>query len=221
MRGSGRQALTDDKPPLVPEGDKAAILPDIAVCILAGGTSRRFGSEKAFAELCGKQLLAHVIDNILPQTRGPVLLNANNPAAYESFGLPILPDGEWVGAGPLSGIHAALQWASGAAREQVATLAVDQPFLPQSYIATLLQKRAPVIAKCGERLHPINAVWSVTDLSALGAYLETGKRDVHGWAEIVSADIVEFPVGDGDFDPFLNVNTQADMTRAGQIMGQP
>lgn len=100
------------------------------------------------------------------------------------------------------------------------TVAVDQPLLPKSYIATLLQNRMPTIAKCSERLHPINAVWSVSDLPALRTYLETGKRDVHGWAEISLAEIIEFSAGHGAIDPFLNVNTKADLAVAAQILSQ-
>lgn len=82
MPDKDRRALADHKGTFPAMGSQAAALPDIAVCILAGGASRRFGSEKAFAELCRKPLLAHVIDNIQPQTRGPVLVNSNDTAAY-------------------------------------------------------------------------------------------------------------------------------------------
>lgn len=221
MTDEGRQVLADHSVTFPAKGSQAAAPPDIAVCILAGGASRRFGSEKAFAELCGKPLLAHVIDNILPQTSGPVLINGNDTAAYAGFGLPVITDGEWVGGGPLAGIHAALKWALSAGRERVVTAAVDQPFLPKSYIATLLQDRVPTIAECGGRLHPINAVWSVSDLPALRIYLETGKRDVHGWAKSSLAEIIEFPAGHGVIDPFLNVNTKADLAVAAQFLGEP
>ncbi|HSF12767.1 MAG TPA: molybdenum cofactor guanylyltransferase [Erythrobacter sp.] len=194
--------------------------PDIAVCILAGGSSRRFGSHKAFAELGGKPMLAHVIDCIRPQTSGPVLINANDTAAFSDFGLPIVPDGEWAGAGPLSGIHAALQWAIDAGREHIATLAVDQPFLPRNYLAMLLQAGAPAIARCGDRLHPINAVWSASQLPGLGDYLKTDRRDVHGWAEVCRANVAEFPGEPSAIDPFLNVNTMADLDIAAQLLAK-
>lgn len=192
--------------------------PDIAVCILAGGSSRRFGSHKAFAELDGKPLLGHLIDSIRPQTNGPMIINANDADSFSGFGLPIIPDGEWAGSGPLSGIHAALNWALGAGREHIATLAVDQPFLPGSYLSTLLQADAPAIARCGGRLHPVNALWSAGQLAALCRYLEAGRRDVHGWAEDCRASVAEFHVEPGAIDPFLNVNTQADLVIAAHLL---
>lgn len=194
--------------------------PDIAVCILAGGSSRRFGSHKAFAELDGKPLVVHVIDRIVPQTKGTVVINSNDLAAFHPFGLQIVPDGAWAGAGPLSGIFAALQWILSTGREQIATVAIDQPFLPEVFLAQLCQVGAPVIAKCSQRLHPINGLWSVSQLPQLRAYLETGRRDAHGWAEACRAKVAEFPMEAGATDPFLNVNTQADLAIAAQLLAQ-
>jgi molybdenum cofactor guanylyltransferase len=194
--------------------------PDLAVCILAGGSSRRFGSHKAFAELGGKPMLAHVIDCIRPQTSGPLLINANDTAAFDVFGLPIIPDGEWAGAGPLSGIHAALNWALDAGREHIATLAVDQPFLPRSYLSTLLQAEAPAIARCGGRLHPINALWIAPQHIALRQYLDSGRRDVRGWAEECHANVAEFHAEPCTIDPLMNVNTQADLAIAERLYAE-
>lgn len=193
--------------------------PDLAVWILAGGISRRFGSHKAFAELDGKTLLAHVVDRIRPQTRGPVLINASDAKDYRPMGLPIIQDQTWAGVGPLAGIHTALEWALDAGREKVVTVAVDQPFLPDTYIATLAQGDAPSIARCRGRLHPINALWSVTQLHALGAYLGDGGRDAHGWARRCNAGVAEFPTRADEIDPFLNVNTKVDLEIASQFQG--
>lgn len=163
-------------------------------------------------------MLAHVIDRIRPQTSGPLLINANDTAAFDVFRLPIVPDGEWAGAGPLSGIHTALSWALGSGCEQIATLAVDQPFLPRSYLTMLSQTGAPAIARSGGRLHPVNALWRASQLSVLCRYLETGRRDVHGWAEDSLSNVAEFDAEPGAIDPFLNVNTQAELASAIQLL---
>lgn len=60
--------------------------PEVAVCILAGGASRRFGNHKACAERDGKPLLAHVIDRILAQTNGPMFIIAFNSAVIRTGG---------------------------------------------------------------------------------------------------------------------------------------
>jgi hypothetical protein len=38
-----------------------------------------------------------------PQTRSPLVININDAAAFNVFGLPIIPDGEWMGGRSLSG----------------------------------------------------------------------------------------------------------------------
>lgn len=165
-------------------------------------------------------MLAHVIDRIRPQTSGPLFINANDTTGFNVFGLPVVPDGDWAGAGPLSGIHAALQWALGAGCGQIATVAVDQPFLPSSYLATLSQAGAPSIARCGGRLHPINAIWSASQLPALCGYLETGRRNVHGWAELCLAKVAEFSAEPSPIDPFLNINAMPDLEFAAQFLAK-
>lgn len=191
---------------------------DVAVVILAGGASRRFGSHKAFADLGGKPLLEHVLDRIRIQTGGPLLINTNAAELYGAFGLPVVPDRAWAGAGPLAGIHTAQTWAKAARRDQVVTIAVDQPFVPTSYISTLLKVGAPAIASSLGRLHPINAVWLVAQLPALGCYLEMGKRDVIGWAQNCEAGVAEFATGPDAVDPFLNVNTTCDLDVASKAL---
>ncbi|MBK7285215.1 MAG: NTP transferase domain-containing protein [Sphingomonadales bacterium] len=43
------------------------VKPKILGAIIAGGKSRRFGSDKTVAELRGKPLIQHVIDGLSPQ----------------------------------------------------------------------------------------------------------------------------------------------------------
>ena len=59
--------------------------PDIPICILAGGTSRRFGSDKALAVLDGKPLLSHVLERLSDQTSGLIAINTGNVAKEKTF----------------------------------------------------------------------------------------------------------------------------------------
>lgn len=184
---------------------------EVGVCILAGGASRRFGGNKAFAKLHGKPLLEHIIDRIRAQTSGPLIINANDLQQYEQFALKIIADDKWPGAGPLAGVYAAMSWARDIGLDIVVTVAVDQPLLPPNYLATLLQTGAPAIAASFGRRHPVNALWVPNQLAALDGYLGSGKRSVHGWAESCQAHVAEFQVSPDAVDPFLNVNTPDDL----------
>lgn len=189
---------------------------EVGVCILAGGASRRFGGNKAFANLHGKPLLEHVLDRIRAQTTGPLIINANDPEQYARFGLKVISDDQWPEAGPLVGVYAAMSWARDVGLDQVVTVAVDQPHLPMDFVATLLRTGAPAIAASHGRPHPVNALWPANDLAALHGYLASGKRSVFGWAEICQARIAEFQASPDAVDPFLNVNTPDDLRAAEQ-----
>ncbi len=80
--------------------------PAIAGIIMAGGTSSRFGSNKALALFHKKPVIQHVTETISPLFP-TCLLSTNTPEAYTFLRLPTVQD-IYPNAGPLSGIHAAL-----------------------------------------------------------------------------------------------------------------
>lgn len=188
------------------------------ICILAGGGSRRFGKDKALAQLNGKTLLAHVIDRVQAQSDGAIVINAGDPAPFSEFGLSIVSDGEWRGSGPLAGILTALQWARREGSDTVITLAVDLPFAPLDLIARLNAAGAPAVCASGDRWHPVNGIWRVEQSEALEAYLKSGKRSAHGWAEHCGAAIASFEERQGGADPFWNVNTPDEMAQAERMI---
>src|ERR1043166_4342024 len=77
-----------------------------SVAILAGGESRRFGSNKALADFEGETLVGRAARRLGPLTND-LFLVANDPAPYAFLGLVVHPD-DRPGHGPLSGLHAAL-----------------------------------------------------------------------------------------------------------------
>ncbi len=75
--------------------------------ILAGGKSRRFGSDKALFEHQGKKLIEYSIAALEPLC-GQILLSTNEPEKYTFTGLPTVAD-LFPGCGPVAGIHACLE----------------------------------------------------------------------------------------------------------------
>lgn len=195
--------------------------PDIPICILAGGASRRFGTDKALAVLNGKPLLSHILDRVRNQTSGPIAINTGNVESCLEFGLPLLQDKECQGFGPLAGIYTALGWALQEGCDAVITLAVDLPFVPLDLATRLSASGAPSIAATKDRWHPVNGIWQAAQLEALGTYLQSGKRSAHGWAEHCGAHIAVFEEGAEGVDPFWNVNTPDDLAAAERFGSQP
>jgi molybdopterin-guanine dinucleotide biosynthesis protein A len=82
-------------------------IPHVTGVILAGGSSSRFGKNKALASFDSVPLIQHVAQP-LGKLFSERLLITNTPESYEFLGWPMVGD-TYLGCGPLGGIHAALQ----------------------------------------------------------------------------------------------------------------
>lgn len=189
---------------------------DVAVCILAGGSARRFGSPKGLAELRGTRLVDIVISRLKQQTSGPIALNASPGGPYGDIGLTMVPDQLEGALGPLAGLHAAMVWAQEQGLPNVLSSAIDVPFLPIDLIGRLHTAGAPVICASRDRWHPTIGLWPSQKAKELKGFIEAGGRSAHAWAKHCRAAIVEFEDGPSGRDPFFNINTPADLEKAAQ-----
>lgn len=192
-------------------------LPDIPCVILAGGGSQRFGSAKGLAEIDGKPLISLILSKLQTQTRGPIAINAPKNGGYQSYAETLLPDKISGGFGPLAGIHTAMSWAGELDYEAVITTPVDLPFLPEDYVAQLLEKGAPAIAKSAGSLHPVCGIWPTSLAKQLEEEIAKGMRAAYQWAEVLNAQAVAFE-NRGAIDPFFNINTSKDLADAQAIL---
>lgn len=184
--------------------------------ILAGGRATRMGGgDKGLRPFRGGTLLAAVIARIAPQA-GPLALNANgDPARFAALGLPVLPDPVPDRPGPLAGVLAAMDWAAGLGADAVLTVPVDAPFLPADLVARLsaaVDGRPALAQGADGTLHPTVALWPVALAPALRAALAAGERRMRAFAAAHGA--VPVPFAAADPDPFLNLNTPADLAAA-------
>src|SRR5665213_575112 len=98
--------------------------------VLAGGRSRRFGSEKAVATLGGRSLLDLAVAR-LARDCAEVAVNApaGSAAAAQAraLGRRLISDAAGDPDGPLSGIKAGLGWAAGQGVGHLAVIPCDAP----------------------------------------------------------------------------------------------
>lgn len=181
--------------------------------ILAGGLSRRMGGgDKSLRPLAGRPILAHIIARLAPQV-ATLLLSANgDPARFAPFALPILPDDLPDHPGPLAGILAGLDHAAAHSHLWLVSTPADAPFLPLDLVTRLQRARheahAPMaIAASAGRTHPVAALWPTSMRDRIRAALAAGQRRVT--ALTADAAIATWPD-----DPFLNINTPADLRAA-------
>ena len=195
--------------------------------ILAGGRAERLGGiDKCLLPLAGQPLATHILDE-LQDVVSCFALNANGDAArFASLNIPVIPD-RLPDYGPLAGICEALAWGEQVDPGGVWVLIVsgDTPFIPRELIGLLMASLTGlepppsiVMPVVQGQSHPLCALWrrdQVADL--LAAVYDAGLRSVKAWVSSVMTHTVPLD----DVDPghwFLNVNTQADLVRAQNIL---
>lgn len=186
-------------------------LPDIPCVVLAGGKSRRFGSNKAFATtLHGERLVDVLIKRLELQTSGPIAINAVAEGGFENMEQEIVPDRLPGHLGPLAGIHAAMHWAGKAGYSSVITTPVDTPALPARFVEKLVTNGAPAVAISNDRMHAVHGIWPTNLVNALSEALMDGMRAARDWTAKCEASLCEFNTQAG-LDPFFNINTPEDL----------
>ena len=165
--------------------------------VLAGGRSRRFGSDKAQALLAGRSLLAHVVDALRSQADAVILCGRGGSCNLDVHGIPDRPR---AGLGPLGGLNAALHHVAAHGFDAVLTAGCDTPRLPENLRARLAAYSPPAVLGA----LPIVGLWPVALAGRLDSYLEGADRSMYGWARDAGATMVE--VG-----PMPNINTPEDL----------
>jgi len=189
--------------------------------ILAGGLARRMGGgDKTMRAIAGRPILDHVIERLAPQCAS-LILNANgDPARFDAWGLPVVPDDVPDFAGPLAGVLAALDWSAlhHPAIEWVVSVAGDCPFLPRDLVARMQAERAMVeaelaVAASGDQSHPVVGLWKVSLRDALRHALVVEEcRKIDRWTARYKLVTTQWPVT--PVDPFFNANTPDDVAEA-------
>jgi molybdenum cofactor guanylyltransferase len=185
--------------------------------IIAGGKSSRMGGhEKAFLDVAGAPLLAHVMARLAPQV-DEVMINSNGvPFRFARFNVPVIPDHIDDLQTPLAGIHASMAHAAKHDAEVVVTVPSDTPFLPGDLVQRLMVQM-PAVASSGGQDHYVVGAWPVGLLHDLETAIHTHRLfRVRDWAKHCHAARVEWPTE--PHDPFFNINTPGDLTRAESLI---
>jgi molybdenum cofactor guanylyltransferase len=161
--------------------------------VLAGGASRRFGSDKALAMLRSKPLIDHVITALAPQVAALVICGREWPPYRRLDDLPV------AGLGPLGGLCAALCHAADEGFDAVLCAPCDTLGLP----ADLADRLAPGPAVA--RGQHVIGMWPATLAPALHYRLASGgSRSIRDWMAACEAR-------DANCGPLHNINISDDL----------
>lgn len=151
--------------------------------ILAGGRSRRFGTDKARARVDGATLVERNAA-ILAERYGSVTVVSAPGRTYADLGLRTIADAV-SDRGPLGGIQAALRDASG----DVAVAACDLLGLRAEWYELLEQTDGPAVAFRDTRWQPVVAIYRQEALADLERRLSTGELAVYALLEALGTAV--------------------------------
>jgi molybdopterin-guanine dinucleotide biosynthesis protein A len=182
--------------------------------VLAGGESRRFGSDKAAALVAGTTLVERA-GSTLAAVCTEVIVVSSRPATTDRW--RHVPDAR-PGEGPLAGIESALQYAGAHGFDGAFVLACDlplvEPGLVAAIVAVLGDRWAAAPAREGAPgVEPLCAAYRVECLPWVTAALDRGERAAQALFDAVEGVRVPAPAG-----AFLNVNTPGDRERATAVL---
>ncbi|MDM0071883.1 molybdenum cofactor guanylyltransferase MobA [Variovorax sp. J31P207] len=198
---------------------------EITGLVLAGGRGSRMGGvDKGLQNFNGTPLALHAVLRLGPQV-GQVLVNANrNLAAYESFGVPVWPDGLADYAGPLAGFLTGLERCE---TPYLLTVPCDTPLFPldlasrlaaalASHEADIAMVSAPEAAgppgaSAALFPQPVFCLLRATLLDSLVRFTQDGGRKIDKWTAQHHTVLVPFDRPGDAADAFFNANTLAEL----------
>ena len=178
--------------------------------VLAGGESRRFGSDKAAALVSGKTLVDRAAET-LGRVFADVVIVSSRPPTTGSWSH--VPDVR-RGLGPLAGIEAALLRANDLGYDGAFMLACDMPLVDERTVRAVFAAlgdgwAASPASGEGRAIEPLCAAYRVECLPIVARALDEDRLAAHELIAAVGGRTVALPDR-----LFLNVNTPEDHARA-------
>lgn len=192
---------------------------DLTAAILVGGQSRRMGTNKALLAITPDgATVVETVARALAMVAHEVVLAGAATVDYAFLGLPRLDD-TVPGAGPLGGIQAVLDAASGS---HVLVVGCDMPFLSVDllrYMAAHPRDYDALVPVLG-RPQPLHAIYAPSCLPLIDASLQAGRYQVTGWfaqANVREIDRETIRRHDPSLRSCFNMNTPTDVEQARQL----
>jgi molybdopterin-guanine dinucleotide biosynthesis protein A len=191
------------------------LIDDVEAFIIAGGKSRRFGSDKLLYPYRGRPLIRHSADIMLKIFSG-VSIIANNGERFAFLGLPWYPD-LVEGVGPLAGIFTALTHCRA---DRCFVTGGDMPGLDEGFIrhlAGLSEGYDVTVPVAGGEYEALHAVYSRNCLAPVRSAIDAGERRIVSFfpkvkVREVGEDVIARFAGPAEM--FRNINFRDDIDGA-------
>lgn len=197
-------------------------MPTTAI-VLAGGASRRMGTDKRFALIDGEPLLQRVLRMLPPTPDILVVIDPTRPLPPTFLDARVRPIPDIrTGAGPLAGLEAGLSAARG---DTALVVAGDMPWLEPAVVELLADRLASepghdlaCLVLDGRREPLPMACRRLPTLARATQLLDAGERRLRAILEdsrVVAIDESAWRTADPAGHSLQDIDTPADLIRAG------
>ena len=189
---------------------------EFTAALLAGGQSRRMGTDKAFLDWRGRPLWEQQLEKLRALAPSRLLLSCRTEQAIPSREDVRQVDDEWAGCGPLGGVASCLRACDA---PLLAVLGIDLPLLPAEFLRDLLthcsDQCGAVISLTGDYFEPLAAVYPAAMLALAEEHLADRR--------LAMQDFIRRGINDGLMrrvqvaaraEWFTNVNAPPDLPAA-------
>lgn len=176
--------------------------------ILAGGESRRMGSDKSLLPFFGARFIDHVY-RTMAELFEEVIIVTNSPDLYAELPCSKVPD-IYYAQGSLAGIHSAVCHAS---NDRVFVAACDMPFLSPAVVRSLCERagQADVIIPVHEGgAEPLHALYSKRCIAPMEDALDCGQKRIVSFfprVDVCEINTAEWHALDPESLSLRNINT--------------
>jgi molybdopterin-guanine dinucleotide biosynthesis protein A len=187
-------------------GEKSRSTADVTLIVLAGGGSRRMGTDKTRISVSGRTLLDHVLNQVRDRF-GEILVSVSPDGPSEVSGFPSVRD-QRSGFGPMEGIRRGLERA---AHETCFILACDIPDIDFGLVERLLRNSGhadiAVPVSLEGTVEPLFGVYKQRVWTEAERLLSEGRRSVLALHDALRTTHVPITAE----EKLLNLNTLADV----------
>lgn len=183
----------------------------ISVILIAGGSSRRMGTDKRTLEVNGRSLAGHAL--ALAQQLSDDIVISSNETITEFEGYTIVPDLK-PGAGPGAGLISALPHIR---YPDAVTLSADMPFVTRELLLRLIQKHRPnqlTFFSCSGRMQPFPAICPARYAGAMRQAFAQNITSMKGLLSLFPSGNI--PLNENEAHFLLNINRPEDLAKARQ-----
>ncbi|MEX0869444.1 MAG: molybdenum cofactor guanylyltransferase [Nitriliruptoraceae bacterium] len=191
--------------------------------VLAGGKSRRMGTDKRWVPVAGVPMVVRAIDALRPVADEVFVVGE---AGHRGTPVPVFADLR-RDHGPVAGIETALVTAR---HEFVIVVAVDHPWLSSAVLALLVDRlvaepdRLSVILGTTSGPQPLIGAWRASARPALGHLLDSGERRAMSLIDHLPVDILavaDWVALDPEGKTATDLDTPEELHRASESSDDP